>query len=81
MDDLDEVYVVHLQEDCHPFGYRMRVCRDWGSALWNANMLMGDVCSEEWEEHEILPEAARTGIKARWTWGYNEVRIAVETVL
>jgi len=76
----DELYVVHLVEDTVPTCNTMQLCRDWGTAMQVANGYMADVCSEEWTEH-IIREHDRTWLKAKWNWGFCEIRITVENVL
>ena len=75
----DEVYVVHMSEDVVPCNYMMQICREWGTAMSVVQGFMDEVCSEEWEEHEI-PSYDKT-LKAKWTWGFNQVMIRVENVL
>lgn len=75
----DELYVVHLVEDTVPTSNVMQLCSSWSTAMEAVSGFMEDVCSEVWEEH-VVNRHSRRWLKAKWTWGFNEIRITVENV-
>ena len=77
----DELYVVHLIEDTVPTANTMQLCRDWSTAMQVVNGYMADVCSEVWDEHVVEEPNSTRWLRAKWTWGFNEIRITVENVL
>ena len=76
----DELYVVMLIEDTVSPGITTQLCSSWGAAMESVNNFMEDVCSEVWDEH-CVDQHSRRWMKAKWTWGFNEIRVTVENVV